>query len=111
MLGRARPIFGPTGDVVTTVIQEQDRIVLNHRQDVTAILDDNHQARTVTPKRGAAFRRIGQIPNGVIYQWAMEAGLTPIQVMRMPQKEFMAWCKRKLRDSDNKAMRTVEGNI
>ncbi len=83
-------------DVVERMVEEDGKLVISRRQDVRALLDDNHELSTVAPSMhgDAAFRLAGRIPLVVAEQWSRECGEA------IGTQGFAAYVKRKLADGD-----------
>ncbi len=83
-------------DVVERMVEEDGKLVISRRQDVSALLDDNHELSTVAPSMhgDAAFRLAGRIPLVVAEQWSRECGEA------IGTQGFAAYVKRKLADGD-----------
>jgi hypothetical protein len=83
-------------DVVERMVEEDGKLVISRRQDVRALLDDNHELSTTAPSMhgDAAFRLAGRIPLVVAEQWSRECGEA------IGTQGFAAYVKRKLADGD-----------
>ena len=83
-------------DVVERMVEEDGKLVISRRQDVSALLDDNHELSTVAPSMhgDAAFRLAGRIPLVVAEQWSRECGEA------IGTQGFAAYVKKKLADGD-----------
>lgn len=82
--------------VVERMIEEDGKLHVIRSQDVQALLEQNHHlAQTAPSMHGqAAWRLAARIPAVTAEQWSRECGAA------IGTKEFVAYCKRKLQDSD-----------
>jgi hypothetical protein len=104
-----RRLLDSDGHVVKTFHYDDNRIVIQQTQDVEAIVEDNKRRQSERPT--GFFRKLASVPTVVLYQWMLKDGIAPGVFMRMKKAEKMAWYRRHLNDSDNKYLRTVEGQI
>lgn len=85
---------------ITERMIEQDRkLHVLRSQNVQSILDSNKVERELLPSMHgeAAWRKVASIPNVIAEEWSKECGAA------IGSKEFNAYCRRKLMDSDNAA--------
>lgn len=80
---------------------------ISRTQDVEPILELN-KALQNTPQRTEHFRHIGTIPNIILEKWLNDEGAN---VLKMSTREFGQFIKRKLRDPDNRWLKTTDGRI
>jgi hypothetical protein len=105
-------LYDAAGNIIRTFSElgranAKGGVVIARTADVTTLVEANK--RDQKERQKSKWRRqIGRVSKDVLYQWAMADGLTPDHIMRMPRPEFFAWVRRKLANSDNAYMRTVE---
>jgi hypothetical protein len=77
---------------------DDDKLAIEHVQDCTAILDDNHELRR-EEQRSDWGRHVARIPNVILIKWLDEewARGNPIRLFSV---EYNALVDRKLQDPD-----------
>lgn len=82
--------------VMERMVEQDGKLVVDRRQDVQAIIDQNKiEAETAPGMFGEmAVRKIGEIPLVVAEQWSRECGEA------IGTKAFAEYCKKKLMDGD-----------
>lgn len=82
--------------VMERMIEEDGKLVVDRRQDIDALIDQNKAEADAAPSMfgQAAVRKVGSIPLVVAEQWSRECGEA------IGTKAFAEYCKRKLMDGD-----------
>jgi len=82
--------------VMERMIEEDGKLVVDRRQDIDALIDQNKAEADAAPSMfgHAAVRKVGSIPLVVAEQWSRECGEA------IGTKAFAEYCKRKLMDGD-----------
>lgn len=80
-------------------------IVIERVQDIEPILDLNKYLQNEPQAWAGDWHHIGTIPNILIEKWANEEG---VNILGMTAEEWGQFIKRKLRDPDNKWLRTTD---
>jgi len=91
-----RTLFHPHNDGSVTV----QRV-----QDVEPVLEANKFLQGEPQNRSEVFRRVASIPAIIIEKWMAEDGAP---VLSMPADEFGRYIAKKLRDPENRWLRTVD---
>jgi hypothetical protein len=96
------------GGRVTEAKIEGDDITIRTQQNVDAILDHNHDLRSLDDRgwvMGKDMRRVASIPMAVVYKWLVEDG---IDVFSGEDQDRVA---KKLNDPDYAYLRTAPGRL
>jgi hypothetical protein len=98
-----------TSRLFTDVSLDRDEklIVARSWQDCDAILEENKEARS--ERQTGDFRRVAQIPNGILVQWLNEEWARGNLTLRLHGKEMDELIARKLKDPDWQHLRTDAG--
>lgn len=89
---------------VSRLDHSERRIVIERVQDIEPILEMNKQLQNEPQQMAGSFHHIGTIPNVVLEKWINEEGAN---VLKMRGDEFGKFIKKKLRDPENKWLRTT----
>lgn len=83
-------------DVKETMTEQDGRLIISRHQEVSALLDENHELSTIAPSAhgDAKFRLAGRIPLVVAEQWSHECGEA------IGTQAFAAYVRKKLMDGD-----------
>jgi len=95
------------GEVVRWTVSDGDQIRYVSWQDCEPIVDSNKAWQNEPTKRGETFRRIGSIPNVILFKWLTEEWDRGNTSLRYLSEEFNQIIARKLRDPDWKWLRTT----
>jgi len=79
------------------------KIVFERIQDIEPIIDNNKRLQSESQSRKSPLRHIASIPNVIIEKWLNEEGAP---VLAMSAHEFAKFIRKKLRDPDNRHLRT-----
>lgn len=94
--------------VATRLSQADGLIVVERIQDVETIIDRNKYLQNEQQTWAGDWHHIGSIPNVIIEKWMNDEG---VNILKMPAEEWGQFIKRKLRDPDNKWLRTTDRRI
>lgn len=83
-------------DVTERMVEQDDRLIITRSQNVSQLLDDNHELSTIAPSAhgDAKFRLAGRIPLVIAEKWSAECGEA------IGTKAFAEYVRRKLADGD-----------
>lgn len=90
---------------VATLDRTDGKVVIERIQDIETILDRNKFLQNEKQTWAGYWHHIGTIPNVIIEKWMNEEG---VNILKMPADEWGQFIKRKLRDPDNKWLRTTD---
>ncbi len=88
----------------TVEILPQRNIVLYHEDDVSDVLEQNKQLRSMPQKRDRVFNHVASIPSVIIVKWLDEERNRGHEVQFL-SKEFDELTQRKLNDPEWKYLR------
>lgn len=95
-------------DIKTRLWFDDGDITVERIQDVEPVLERNKRLQNEPQKLAGSFRHIGSIPNVILERWMNEEG---VGVLRMDKQEFHQFIMRKLKDPDNRWLRTSDGRL
>lgn len=55
--------------------EDGDKVIINHRQDVTATLERNKARQNAEREKGEHWELMADIPVGVLYEWLTKYGV------------------------------------
>lgn len=102
-----------TSELTAAVHEVEGGVVIEHKQDVEGILNENAQMRTESQNRKAEMRKVASIPLIVYQQWDKEFqrandGMTLMQAPSHLKQGFMT---RKLNDAAFNKLRTDSSKL
>lgn len=105
-----RELYDANGNVVTRFHGlPDDGLAVQRVQDIEPVVEQNKRLQSENfTSHGKTFERIASIPMVLVERWGQEDG---INLLALPKKAFAEYVRKKLRDPDNRFIRTSTRRI
>jgi hypothetical protein len=97
-----RHIYDQSGGVLSTVQHDGDNIIFQQQSDMTNILKDNADARSMG-RLGAVeseFEPVARYHEAMMSHWLQEAGISRRAFAAWPNEERLKWITNKVQERD-----------